>query len=218
MYKVSYQNNRDNFAVFFHDSNEYLFCVIAESNSKVIKGHFEDILRKAYSSIPSHIAIKDMPLEMAKSLEKILLEDESELGIVMYTGLLLFNKKLYICSAGGCRVHLLKGKKLIKMTKDHNLINDPPDEKFLETIKGDGMAKGVAIRSVSRALGKYRSSLPPENIVWDTSNKFILLICSSDYYIFKEADEYIEPLLSDISSLNNSYSGGVVAKIEAEKV
>lgn len=222
MYSFTLLNTSQHIATSHFTTNDYVFFAIVEANEKDPETYnkdsgFDALFLDAMKSIQIDIAVENLPLEMAKSINKVLLNWHQEnFGprTVLYAGVLLENNKINVCTAGDCRVHLIENNKITAVTRDHNLIDDPVDG---ISIEDDTQLRYVYLGASTRVLGVSTNNRKPESLIWDTNNSYTILICSSQFHLYKQPEEYLDLHLQKEQvkgDLYNSYPSGVLIKIE----
>ena len=222
MYKITMLNTSSHIVTLYHASREFAFCAIAEANEKDASAYdetsgFKNLLLEAAGLLTCNLSPEDWPLEMARAVESILINwHEQNFGAraVFYAAATLSLGKIYVCTAGSCRIHLIKNRKLVAITRDHNVIDDPVE----------GFAKGnderllpIHLRIPTRSIGHGNNSRPPECQIWRAEGEYTVLISSSNFHDFRQPATYLDSFMQGKVELMQDvrHAAGVLINIES---
>ncbi|HEX8000713.1 MAG TPA: hypothetical protein VF528_20195 [Pyrinomonadaceae bacterium] len=202
MYKLTLINTSRHIVTVTYQSGEALFCAIAEANEKDSPAYDEGsgldrLLLEATGLLPPALPPADWPSEMARTIESVLLQwhrEDSGPGTVLYTGVALLKDQVHVCTAGDCRVHLVKDGQLVAVTRDHNLIDDPVEGQTIDT---DETLRTVYLGAVTRTVGVAPSARPPERQSWQAGGNYTVLICSSRFHNYRPPNAYLNHLMKN---------------------
>jgi serine/threonine protein phosphatase PrpC len=185
---------------------EALFVVI-EANEKdstqYPKGFLSQLLLTAVSKASKKLNSNNLPLDIANLLRDEftkMTDSEHIYNGVLYAGVMLTPKEIQVCTAGDIRIHLIEKQKLMAVTKDHNLIDDVPDE-IPDQVKL--MPPEVLRGAVTRIIGPEIDTVP-ETRTWNVTGDYSILICTSQFHLYKSPQEYFA---IDIDSIPRSRTG-----------
>jgi serine/threonine protein phosphatase PrpC len=222
MYKLTLLNTSSHIVTLEHATGEFAFCAIAEANEKDAQAYneasgFKHLLFEAAGLLSSNLTPEDWPLEMGRAIESILVNwHEQDFGAraVLYAGVTLSNGKVYVCTAGDCRIHLVKNGELIAVTRDHNVIDDPV-EGF--AMSDDERLLPIYQRAATRSIGIGSNGRLPECQTWMAESEHTVLISSSNFHWYRQPAEYLDSFLQGRPKLvsNLRRPTGVLIKIES---
>ncbi|HRI71635.1 MAG TPA: hypothetical protein PK156_45695 [Polyangium sp.] len=109
------------------------------------------------------------------------------------------NWKIHICWAGTIRVHLVRHGATVRVTNDHNFIDDPVDG-VTESLLSSGTDIAGCRFAASRAISA-RMSRPPASQIWEREPHDVLLVCSVYDHRNAPPAEYAKKLISDSNEL-----------------
>jgi hypothetical protein len=113
---------------------------------------------------------------------------------------------IHLCWAGTIRVHLIRRGAAIRVTNDHNLIDDPL-KGVTETLLSSPPDMIAAYRDMpSRTIGPG-ASRPPESQVWEMEPRDVLLICSAYVHWNAAPSEYVQKIIGDHTAMIGCDSG-----------
>jgi serine/threonine protein phosphatase PrpC len=209
MYKASILRSGLHAAVMLQMSRDFGFCAVIEANEKDPRTFNEEsgfnlVLPQAAASMSSFS--QDTPLDMAIAINGLLKEwNSKDRGprFVLYAAVLVSSGTASICTAGDLRVHLIREGRVVSVTMDHNLIDDP--------IEGAIQARDEAMRSVylgasTRGLGDSNLGREPECLKWGLKPGDDILVCSSQFHNFHAPEEYAGDFVRGEHLARYSYS------------
>jgi hypothetical protein len=191
-------------------STDAVFCALLEANINDPSQYEGGVLRRLLLEAQRHIEPGDelfSPEEFANAIDEVLKkwnQDEGRYQVVFYAGVLVHQGRAAICTAGDIRVHLVKDGQVVATTKDHNLIDDPPEDP-------EGALKHLLpefLFSVpTRCLDGTLNHGVPETLHWQIEKQDSIVICTSQFHKYVSPQSYL-PLLSQVFSPSPSGSTG----------
>jgi serine/threonine protein phosphatase PrpC len=197
-----------------------VFCAVVEANEKDPASYspasgLSGLLLEASRSTPPETPSDLLPLAFAKSAASILLSWRSkarEPQTVIFASVLAGDEIVHVCTAGDCRVHLIKDDEVLEVTRDHNAIDDPSE---VVPFPEDDVLRQVYLRAITRTIGFETGGKEPETVSWVVDSPYSILICSSNVHRYRPPKEYVRLLMKpdfDANSLN-ALSPGLVITI-----
>jgi len=225
MYHFSLGNNTPDFASFFHSVGDEAFCLLTEAfdwHANELT-ELQRVHRNAFRQLDTDIPVSEVPLNYALALDSILKESnqgKDRARSLGFTGVACINERIFVCTAGVTRAHLIKDGKLVNVTRDHNMVQDIGDG--VEGLSLDVVyeVNPVVFFSRTRALGLEGTNKPPESVSWGAGTDYTILICSERYHHFRDPAEYMESFISgeNLSLMpHDTNPPGILAKIEYKK-
>lgn len=217
---------------FYHTVNDNALCVVIETNDYEIRSYnqklgFHELFAEAFHLINIDTPIENIPLVFAKKIDSILRESNKNYkdgtsSHANFTGVALTKNQVHICTAGICRVHLIKNKQILKVTKDHNFANDLFDKSDLNfdlSLEKNSMSFLVS----TRILGFEGSeNKPPESVSWEVGGDYTILICTKQYHKFRNPTDYITSFIKsnplEITTAENVNEGflGIIKRVNED--
>ncbi len=226
MYKFSIINNNLGISTLYHSVNDSAFLIIIEaidwnfSQLEHSQG-FNKLLNEAFQKINCNTDISEIPIAFATNLDCILKKRNNNLGLaegLNFTGVSLTKQKLYVCSAGYTRVHLFQEKKLIHITRDHNLVSDFEENSTNKTLDVTFEDCPPLFFSHTRTLGlDIQPYKLPESFTWEVNGNYSVMVCSDKYHKFREPSKYNDLIFGNKDSAfisDEKIELGLFAKIE----
>lgn len=223
-YKLKTINTSRYIVCFGNISSQGLQYALIEANVKDVKAYneesnFSTLLLDSIKVLPNDFSASSFPKMLADAIEEVMIErfkTYQHLFHVSYVGVALKDNKVYVCTAGNGRVHLIENDKITAMTRDHNLIDDPI-EGFEPNLDpririGD---KYIETRQIVARRGEGKR--PVECFVWEANSNFTILVCSYSFHRFREPEEYLQNFLQMVDDghiHDEGVGGGVITKIE----
>lgn len=223
-YKLKTINTSENIVCFDNISYQGLQYAFVEANLKDTRAfcpesNLNTLLLDSLKQIPKGLSMSEFPKKLADAIEEVLTERVKHypyLAQVGYVGIASENNTINICKAGNNRVHLIEKSKMTEITRDHNLIDDPVEEisNLDPSFQMRNFYKSVPTRLISYRQNDVKHNA--ESITWKARENFILLICSSSFYRFREPEEYLWDYLQmvDEDYIQDNEIGGLLTKIE----
>jgi len=154
----------------------------------------DSLLPEAISDIPATASMSDFPKLLADSIERRLTSrSHPSLFHVGYAGISVMNGSVVVASAGNCRVHLVSEERLLAVTHDHNIIDDPIEGIDLDKVGENLRATYRYIES--RQIAAVRNGNGPlhraEVLEWTAPKIFQIIIASSFTHQFREPEAYL---------------------------
>ncbi|MCD9187001.1 MAG: hypothetical protein LUM44_11250 [Pyrinomonadaceae bacterium] len=226
MYSFSTVNENLGVSTLYHSFNDSALCIVIEksewnSSQKKDKSGFDKLLLESFQSIKLETSISKIPTEFANTLDSLLREQNIKTGqnenTVNFTGVALTKNKIFVCTAGVCRIHLVSKNKLLRFSKDHNFVNDFLDATN-QQLNLNYEKDSSLFLSQTRMLGSINpDNKPPETVQWEVEDSYKILICSTTYHQFRNPIEYVDSFLSsDLLNMNENETkiGGFLAIIK----
>ncbi|MBS1796145.1 MAG: hypothetical protein JSS81_19995 [Acidobacteria bacterium] len=224
-YKLKNINTSRHIVCFSSISGSNLYYALIKANEKDIKAYcresdIENLLLDAVKLLPDGLSVGDFPKMLADAVETVLTKRVSrypDLFHVSYVGIALSKNTVYVCTAGNCRVHLIKNDLLVSSTRDHNLIEEPV-EGMGELSSEPGLAlfyKCIETRQIVALKSEVRHRA--ESIKWEPDGGFTILVCSESFHRFQEPENYIRSLLRmiDENRINDeTVQNGLISRID----
>src|SRR5688572_8933967 len=123
MSRILLLNDSERIGTLIIESNKGFFCAVIEVHEKDHqsswqRGSLENLLRVVFTTISQNTEDKKLPVKMAQVIHSTLLNSNNAFGLftVMYLGFSVTGDEVNPCLAGGSRLHLLQGDKLISVT------------------------------------------------------------------------------------------------------
>jgi serine/threonine protein phosphatase PrpC len=225
MYNFAVFNNNLSVSTLYHSVNDNAFIVVIEAvdwYSSQIKDAraLDKILNKAFRLIDINVSISEIPLEFARNIDFVLREQNKQGADnkgLSFTSVSLTKNMVFVCTAGYTRVHLLQNKKLIGITRDHNLVNDNDENISFGDLDVKFENCSPLFFAQTRALGVENSNKPPELVTWEVTGNYSILLCSDKFHKFRNYSEYIESYAGGInfnSDNEDEHTKGIIAKVE----
>jgi serine/threonine protein phosphatase PrpC len=226
-YYSTINDNLGSTSSIYHTANDNAFCIVIETNDHDIRAYdeeigFHDLFIQTLHSLETNTSISDIPLNFANKLDLILRKSsrnvrQGESTQANYTGVALSKNHIYVCTAGFCRVHLIQNQHLVKVTRDHNFVDDLFDKDNLN-FDLNVEKNSTAFFVPTRTLGiESPENKPPEAQIWEVEGNYKILMCSSRYHKFRNPDEYVKSFVEANPSdtvKNESNNEGFLAVIE----
>jgi serine/threonine protein phosphatase PrpC len=228
MYNFSIFSNNLNVSTLYHSTNDSAFLIVIEAldwHLAQIKDEraLHKILNEAFRLMDININISEIPSEFARNIDFVLRESNNlttDYKGLSFTGISLTKDKVFVCTAGYTRVHLLQGEKVIDVTRDHNLVSDIDENTSDEKLDVKFETCPPLFFAQTRALGLEQPNKPAELITWDVTGNYSILVCSNKFHKFRKPDEYIKSFVdnSNFKTVDeNKQIYGIVATIEYVK-
>lgn len=96
--------------------------------------------------------------------------------------------RVFVCTAGDLRVHLIEGDAVIARTRDHVYADDPPPAPV------PGLDPAAVASVATRWLGGDRTAAP-ESVVWTARAPYRVAVCASQCHHHAAPDRYLPRLL-----------------------
>lgn len=200
-------------SVCWMSADEVFYCLI-EANQNDPRQYEAGVLRKLL--LEAQMLIKpdaSLPLSYANALKAVLeswSETEGRHQIVFYAGVLLQPSKVEVCTAGDIRVHLVKGGSILAVTRDHNMIDDIPED-TPDWVKNRPHEFLCSVPT--RCIGDDYTK-PPELQVWSITGAYSVFICTSQVHKYQAAEKYLQLLSGQaVKQYLSSNQTGTITKI-----
>lgn len=133
-------------------------------------------------------------------------------GHVMGAFLSMSDGLIRVCWAGTIRVHLIRRGATIRVTNDHNLIDDPVDG-VPESLFTGGPETIASWRFATSRLIGQGAARRPESQIWEREPRDVLLICSVYNHRNAAPSEYTHKLVSDYTEMLDDHNYGFISVI-----
>jgi serine/threonine protein phosphatase PrpC len=216
VYTVSQVKRGGHFATLINVAGSAVFCAVAEANEKDKSAYAEDtgferLLLSALRKLPGEVEARMLPKEMATAVGSLLVDwHATNFGpqTVIYAGVLMRDDEIYVCTAGDCRIHLIRHEETIEVTRDHNAIDDPA---WNAPFPVDEVLLPIYLRTTTRTVG-IASEREPECGAWRAEGNWSVLICSSEAHRYRQPNEYVEELMrADLETIE--LTSGLVIRV-----
>lgn len=191
--------------------DQNLFYAVVELNEKELFLYETNFLQKLCLNALRNIYINNvfnrLPVLFADSL-KYELREMSKSGKqcygVMYAGIQVKTDEVEVCTAGDIRVHILKDNSIIARTRDHNLVDDAPDDlpEFVRSSR-----KEVLTGAITRIISA-ESNKEPEIKVWSLKECSSLFVCTSNFHGYREPEQYLSILQNPMNYVGATIKTG----------
>lgn len=225
MFNFSIKNNNLGITSLYHSVNDVAFCILIEAidwnfSQNTDNSGFHNLLMEVLCLLDDNTDIGEVPYKIANNLDSILKKSnrrKNEMKGLNFTGISLTKEKIYVCTAGYCRVHLLKNSKLLEITRDHNLVSDLGSGLSTQNLDVSFEQSPEVYFTHTRTLGFDYPNKPPELVSWVVEGDYTILICSDKYHYFRKPHEYLESFIrgKNLNLVEHDKNPiGVIAKIE----
>lgn len=202
-------------------SSDAAFCSLLEANINDPSQYEGGVLKRLLLEAQRHIEpAREIfsPEEFASAIDKVLKkwkQDEGRYQVLFYAGVLMQTGRVEVCTAGDIRVHLVRGGQLVARTKDHNMIDDPPED---PNQKLKHLLREFLLSVPTRSLDGTLNHGVPETLSWELERRDSIVICTSQFHRYANPQSYL-PLATDVFSskfadAKHGAFSGAVAEIE----
>jgi hypothetical protein len=134
-YRIKLLNRSKHILHLIEVLNEDVFCAVVDVNEKdydfyIRSEWLSSMFLQAARSLAPNARIGDLSALMIKSIRRILIDNYGTICLVpgVPFAAAIVSDKLFVRTAGDFRVHLIRENEVIKVTRDHDLVDDPdPD-------------------------------------------------------------------------------------------
>jgi len=200
-FQIRAVNNSENISCFELESNgSFLYAAIEanpiDPNAFSETSGFDILLAKSVERLPERYAIGEFPDLLADALERVITQHAKiypRLFHVGYVGIGISGRRVYVSTAGNCRVHLLEQYNVLAVTRDHNLVDDPIDG-FDSSEMGEELREYLReseSRQIAAVRGDERSLHRAEKLVWTAPDAYTVLVTSAAIHRFRPPDSYV---------------------------